>query len=86
MAPVAQSTKERDILSEIAQTWAILAEQAEQLEQFNADKNRSGREDRTQEQIWADAVANEFERLPDEPASANNDALIRFERANYKWH
>jgi hypothetical protein len=43
LARVAQSVKERDILSEIAQTWATLAEQAEQLEQLNADKNRSGR-------------------------------------------
>ena len=44
LARAAQSVKERDILSEIAQTWATLADQAEQLEQLSADKNRSGRE------------------------------------------
>ena len=48
LARSARSVEHRNILAEMAQTWVALAEQAEQLEQQEAKKNRTAREGRTE--------------------------------------
>ena len=47
LARSARSVEQRNILSEMARTWATLADQAEQLEQQD-EENRTAREARTQ--------------------------------------